>query len=1530
MALSHNGHVHAPHRLVILGSLLFLAVGLSACSVSEDALKGSLLPGETLPSVTDVAFTPRSPLLRWIAEGEGPFHGEDESMFKELFNTYHSIPEFLADVRVLVEEKEGPSVLGQTLSLGGGVTLSLADPREGGVLIKSPRLMVTEALLKDPTAHPKFRTIRRLAITDKTTGEEIYSEEHLPGQLLAGCRGEACAMLENAFVGGAVFLQSDGIRVARKVNDGLYVLESSDPEARPEAMMANPAFAAFLRTEGNYLEPNGIFRTLATPNDPDFGKLWGLHNTGQDLPTSRSFDVPNGDGITDINAPEAWDIWTGDDNVLICVIDTGINYTIPDLAPNIWTNPGEIPGDGIDNDENGFIDDVHGYDFINNDGDPMDDNNHGTHVSGTIGAVGNNDLGITGVMWNAKIMGLKFLSGGGSGSLEDAVRAIDYATQMGCSLTSNSWGGGGFLQSMYDAIQRADAAGILFVAAAGNNGADSDQSPAYPAAYDLSNIISVAAIDAQGRLASFSNWGATTVDLGAPGVQVLSYVLDGSTQYFAGTSMAAPHVSGVVGLMRSLNPQFPHNSIRDLLFLTVTPTESLAGKTWTGGRANALGALEVIVSGFFPVLTEPVVPDDGFLSPGETVDLPLELTNGGYKAGADIRVNVEAFDQKVTIMTPMPILYGRMDPNVPVTKTLRIAIAADISTPADVTFTLDISASVDGESKDFVRNFKKPIYTVGTISGTVTNERFATPIEGANISYEGTISNTEPPRDLMGKTASNAAGEYVLSLPLGMYTLLANAQGLLRSEPVEITLPPDRVIDWQLGAPELEASPLSFSFTVDQGSASTQILSVSNEQGSTALTFEIPTVTGSVMLLRSLTHEFFPGRGVVWDGLNLWLVRNFARSKEGPSASPARLMKVHPQTGNTLEEIVTWNPACTEETNRRWLYGLAWDGQDIWAMEVIGAAGADGCYSANGPRTVSAVRIDPTTGEILNRIVVPSLSSEAQPITWFGERALLLVRISGKERLIEVDPEEGITRVGPPIPDEFADTLDHQIGGIAWDGKSLWVSDTRMGGEHRSDRLLQLHQFAIGDDLGMTHLLSVDLTELYVGGAPPFLTDLTMEDNITWLHVAGPLFPYRTPTTDILFSPAFQPWLSADPTEGAILYGERRDVDVTTDASTLEVGTYEGNLPLLTNDLDALITFLPVSLTVTSVPPVVSDIPDQTIIEGNTFTPISLDDYVTDPNNADSDITWTTSGNTDLTLTIDVNRIATITTPDPDWNGTEIITFTATDPDGFSDSDPATFEVTAVNDQPTVSGIPDQTVSEGDLFTPIILDNFVTDPDNTPDEMTWSVTGNTELTVVLFPGNFVIITAPPGWTGTETITFTATDPGDLSGSDQAVFTVGTPLPDLCLSTTLQHRTRKSKTHELSSAFLTITDQATGTIVKSASLPIAAQGEIHLTDITGINDDATTLYTLTLKPRGHLGRILTDQTDLFTGCTGMGEALPGDFDEDEDIDLPDIVTAINYYINRETSPFADLFQDIYRYSFDLPDLVELIRNSIQTR
>ncbi|MGZ8939155.1 MAG: S8 family serine peptidase, partial [Limisphaerales bacterium] len=319
--------------------------------------------------------------------------------------------------------------------------------------------------------------------------------------------------------------------------------------------------------------------------DPRFGDLWGLNNIGG----QRSL------ADADIDAPEAWSITTGSPDVLIGVLDTGIDISHSDLAANIWTNPGEIPNDGVDNDGNGYVDDVNGWDFWNGDRtiyDPADGDGHGTFVAGIIGASGNNGLGVVGVNWNAKIMPLKFI-GPEVGYFSGAADAVRYAAEKGVKVINGSFGRfstgpGDVGQGLKDVIQ---ASGILFVAAAGNEKVNTDTTPFFPASYDLDLVISVAATDKQDKLASFSNFGATSVDLGAPGVGIFSTVPNNQINIGAGTSFAAPCVAGVAGLIYARFPGLTPIEVKNRILAGVDPVSALAGKSVTGGRLNAANSL---------------------------------------------------------------------------------------------------------------------------------------------------------------------------------------------------------------------------------------------------------------------------------------------------------------------------------------------------------------------------------------------------------------------------------------------------------------------------------------------------------------------------------------------------------------------------------------------------------------------------------------------------------------------------------------------------------------------------------------------------------------------------------------------------------------------------------------------------------------------------------------------------------------------------------------------------------------------------
>jgi thermitase len=418
-----------------------------------------------------------------------------------------------------------------------------------------------------------------------------------------------------------------------------------------------------------YAEPNFKLQPAVAPSDPNYRDLWGLNNTGQ---TSGTPDA-------DIDAPEAWDTTTGSPDVVVGVIDEGIDVNHPDLRDNIWTNSGEVAGNRVDDDGNGYVDDVDGYDFANNDAtvhdpDPISGNGdeHGTHVAGTIAAVGNNGVGITGVNWDAQVASLKFLAADG-GYTSDAIEAINYAVVEGMDISNNSWGGGSRSQALEDAIKRADNAGHIFIAAAGNGGSDgvgdnNDATPDYPASYGVPNIVPVAATNDTDRLASFSNFGATTVDLAAPGVAILSTLPGNRYGRYSGTSMATPHVAGVAALIKSQEPCLDDAQIKAKLLRYVDEKASLQGKVATNGRLNALGSLTQSGDTTKPRVASPR-PAPGGSTKDRTpniaatvTDAETELQQGSIKLSLDgnrrDNFSYDAGTDRLTY-TPPRLAFGR-------------------------------------------------------------------------------------------------------------------------------------------------------------------------------------------------------------------------------------------------------------------------------------------------------------------------------------------------------------------------------------------------------------------------------------------------------------------------------------------------------------------------------------------------------------------------------------------------------------------------------------------------------------------------------------------------------------------------------------------------------------------------------------------------------------------------------------------------------------------------------------------------------
>jgi len=379
-------------------------------------------------------------------------------------------------------------------------------------------------------------------------------------------------------------VQAHGLTIRKAMKmPGCYLI--SIPDESTDALPRLLALLGQEKTLIRYVEPDYVVRSQQTlPNDPQFGLLWGLYNSA----------TPG----TDISAPQIWDLTTGDQQMVIGGIDTGMDYHHPDLVSNIWHNLAESTN-GLDNDGNGYVGDVVGWNFVADNNAPMDGHGHGTHTAGTIGAVGNNGTGVVGVNWHCQLMPLKFLDDYGSGVISDATDALHYVANLrrrgvNIRVTNNSWGGGSFSATFQEALAENASLGILFIAAAGNDNSNNDSTPSFPSSYTNANIIAVAATDSSNARASFSNYGSNSVHLAAPGVNTYSTLYGGRYGYMSGTSMATPHVSGVAALLCSLWPSARAEDIKDAILKGVDVIPALIGKTITGGRLNAYKSVDAL------------------------------------------------------------------------------------------------------------------------------------------------------------------------------------------------------------------------------------------------------------------------------------------------------------------------------------------------------------------------------------------------------------------------------------------------------------------------------------------------------------------------------------------------------------------------------------------------------------------------------------------------------------------------------------------------------------------------------------------------------------------------------------------------------------------------------------------------------------------------------------------------------------------------------------------------------------------------
>ena len=579
----------------------------------------------------------------------------------------------------------------------------------------------------------------------------------VPGDLLVGFQSDVSPADQQKILKS---VGADEKKSFKKIHGSLaHLTAGGDVDAAIAKLSKDPRV--------RYAEPNHVITADSLPNDPSFGNTWGLDNTGQTI------NGAPGTPDADIDAPEAWNVTTGSPNVTVAVIDTGVDWTHPDLSSQIWINPGEncsgCRNDGVDNDHNGFVDDWHGWDFVNNDNNPMDDHGHGTHVAGTIGAAGNNGVGLAGVNWNVRIMPVKFLNAQGSGTDAGAVSAVLYAAQNGADVMNNSWASSDYSQALADAITVADRHNSLFVAAAGNDGTDNDASPTYPASYDNPNVVSVAATDNDDNRAFFSNTGRRSVDLGAPGVDIYSTWPNGGYQYESGTSMATPHVAGAAALAKAAFPSASAVGLKALLLATVDPEPALATATSSGGRLNVGNA--VACAGTPQVWIDS--PGPGFVvDVGTPVTLSALAASCGDPNGLTVTANANGAPVSLSARGD-GVYTGTFTPTAGGAVTFSVsasngATSATRSVTGSARTSLSISPGGPPVTVTSVAGESIPVKFNGT-----AGERVSVVLTNVTIQF-AQVSVRSPSGTSLAATYANSAGGFVDTTTLpstGVYTL---------------------------------------------------------------------------------------------------------------------------------------------------------------------------------------------------------------------------------------------------------------------------------------------------------------------------------------------------------------------------------------------------------------------------------------------------------------------------------------------------------------------------------------------------------------------------------------------------------------------------------------------------------------------------------------------------------------------------------------------------------------------------------------
>lgn len=845
-----------------------------------------------------------------------------------------------------------------------------------------------------------------------------------------------------------------------------------------------------------YAEPNYIQSIDAVPDDPSFNDLWGLHNEGQSSGTADA----------DIDALEAWGIETGSQDVVVAVIDTGIDYNHIDLVDNMWTNEDEIPGNGIDDDNNGYIDDYYGYDFAYNDSNPWDGHAHGTHCAGTIGAVGNNQIGVVGVNHSVRMMAIKFLSDSGSGSTSNAIDAVMYGVDNGADILSNSWGGRAYSQALHDAIVYANQQGVLFVAAAGNDSSNNDVYPQYPANYDVPNVLSVAATDHNDALAGFSNYGVTTVDVAAPGVSILSTVPGNSYDSFNGTSMATPHVAGVAALLLARNPELNSDQLKSMLMDSVDPVSGLSGYMVTGGRLNAYSALQMAETPWLSVEGS----DAGELESGASVEITLAVDGKGLMLGdylGELFIETNNPDQgTLTIPVNLEIIPDQIPP----AKVEDLVVSEFSSSSVNLSWTAVGDDGFEGGSA--------LSYDIRISTTEITEDSWADAEQVVNSLSPGLPYESES----FLVTELSPVSTYYLAVKVGddsgQYSELSNVVSVTTS-----------------AAPALRLDPVSLDdITLSEGGTSSQELTLFNDGGDT-LTF----MAG----LGSIASD--QRQVVMRDGG----ISTTERGSVGDTATEAFIddnAKVV-----LVKDIDAWGAASNEQV-----------------LQNLGIA-----YSVIGSNELDELDLSPYR--------------------------LMIVASDQPQSLYDMF-DENLSRIESWV--SAGGVLQFHASDDGW-GSGMW--NTLPGGVTHVD-----YSSTYGDVHDEEHPIVQNIPARFVGNYATLCYMSNVPDNagvitidsadhpttVEYLYGTGLVIPscltfewayshdqdFAPMLTDLIaysLDRAGQ-WLSLDTLEGEVLPGESMTINLGYNANSLDIGEYQQNLIIKTNDPSNPTVELPATLIV--------------------------------------------------------------------------------------------------------------------------------------------------------------------------------------------------------------------------------------------------------------------------------------------------------------------------------------------------------------